>query len=137
VDTEKIKQLVRLVEESAIAGLAVEEGDCKIEIRKSGAPAGAAADAPVPAPPPTAPRDTGSLTAIKAPMTGTFYAAAASHDRPLVAVGDTVAKGQPVCVIEAMKTFNEIEADVSGAIEKILAQNGQPVELGQPLFLVK
>lgn len=143
MDLEKIKQLIRLAEQSDITGLAVEEGDLKIEIRKNAdgmqvnnsAPSVVAALAA--AVTKEQPKDTANLTAIKSPMGGTFYPTPGPGEPPFVSVGDTVSKGQLVCVIEAMKTFNEIEADASGTIAKILVQSGQQVELGQPLFLLK
>ncbi|MDR2431597.1 MAG: acetyl-CoA carboxylase biotin carboxyl carrier protein [Candidatus Margulisbacteria bacterium] len=138
MDTERIKDLIKLVEQANITGLAVEEQDFKVEIRKDSNQPGAVQPSSAPAAPVGEPvKYQGSLTAIKAPMTGTFYAAAAPNDKPFIAVGDTVAQGQAVCVIEAMKTFNEIESEFSGAVEKILAQNAQTVELGQPLFLLR
>ena len=144
MDSAKIKELIELVGKSGITGLTVEDGDCKVEIRKdSPAPirpvnnpaADRLADNPVS--PPKEPRDTAGLTALKAPMTGTFYVSAAPTDKPFVSASEQVNKGQTVCIIEAMKTFNEIEADSAGTIEKILVSNGQVVELGQPLFLLR
>ncbi|MDR1323366.1 MAG: acetyl-CoA carboxylase biotin carboxyl carrier protein [Candidatus Margulisbacteria bacterium] len=143
MDFKKIEELIKLVEQSDINGLTVEENDFKIEIQKNNevftvAPSGAAAasvktiESSAPEPQPAA-----DLQEIKSPMTGTFYQAASPDNPPLISVGVAVAKGQPVCVIEAMKTFNEIEADIDGTVEKILVANAQLVEAGQPLFLVR
>ncbi|MDR1114072.1 MAG: acetyl-CoA carboxylase biotin carboxyl carrier protein [Candidatus Margulisbacteria bacterium] len=143
MDFKKIEELIKLVEQSDINGLAVEENDFKIEIQKNNevftaAPSSAVAtltktiESPVPELQPAA-----GLQEIKSPMTGTFYQAASPDNPPLISVGAAVAKGQPVCVIEAMKTFNEIEADLDGTVEKILVANAQLVEAGQPLFLVR
>ncbi|MDR2428926.1 MAG: acetyl-CoA carboxylase biotin carboxyl carrier protein [Candidatus Margulisbacteria bacterium] len=143
MDFKKIEELIKLVERSDINGLAVEENDFKIEIQKNleapaapqyhntgHIPAKAAESS-------AAEKPAAGLQEIKSPMTGTFYQAASPDSPPLVSVGAAVAKGQPVCVIEAMKTFNEIEADTAGTIEKILVANAQLVEAGQPLFLVR
>jgi acetyl-CoA carboxylase biotin carboxyl carrier protein len=150
MDLKKIKELIKLVEESEITGLTVEEGSAKIEIKKY--PDGPVAIAPTLSSPiavtaaaapaaPAEPEPKGALPAgmnvIKSPMTGTFYSASSPDAPPFIKVGDSVAAGQPVCIVEAMKTFNEIESEISGKIEKILVANGSPVELGQPLFLVK
>jgi acetyl-CoA carboxylase biotin carboxyl carrier protein len=147
MDIERIKELIKLVEATDIAGLAVEDGDLKIEIKKQ--PDGAVYAAPSVAVAPTAklaaeatqptpPADAHhGLTAIKAPMTGTFYAAGSPDMPPYVSVGDRIKSGQPVCIVEAMKTFNEIESDISGTVEKILVRNQEPVEFGQALILVK
>jgi len=143
MDSAKIKELIELVSKSGITGLIVEDGGCKVEIRKDQPapirPAGqpAAAPASIPASPPQEPGDTAGLAPLKAPMTGTFYVSSSPADKPFVEAGGQVNKGQTVCIIEAMKTFNEIEADSSGTIEKILVSNGQVVELGQPLFLLR
>ncbi|GBR74511.1 acetyl-CoA carboxylase biotin carboxyl carrier protein [Candidatus Termititenax aidoneus] len=143
MDFKKIEELIKLVEQSDINGLAVEEGDFKIEIQKNQAALAATPPSAAATPDKTielaAPelQPAAGLQEIKSPMTGTFYQAASPDNPPLVSVGAAVAKGQPVCVIEAMKTFNEIEADIAGTIEKILVANAQLVEAGQPLFLVR
>jgi len=151
MDLGRIKELIQLVEKSDINGLAIEDGGFKIELRKSFdgiqygvAPAEVAAIAvaatkePVKAAAPAKePAKDANLTPIKSPVSGTFYTAPSPGEPPFVSVGNAVSKGQTVCVIEAMKTFNEIESDVSGTIAKVLIQDGQPVEIGQPLFLVK
>jgi acetyl-CoA carboxylase biotin carboxyl carrier protein len=148
MDFNKIKELIKLVEESDVTGLIVEEGEGRIEIKKQAdqvyavphmqaAPASpraaalpaATADAPALA--------EDSTPALVSPMTGTFYLKPSPDAPDFVKVGDRVTKGQPVCIIEAMKTFNEIESELSGIIEKILVTSGQPVEAGQKLFIVR
>lgn len=149
MDLRKLKKLIDLVEESGIAELEVTEGEEKVRIVKSGrpvtettmampvgpafaAPAPAPVAAPVPPPPPPEPEG----QAIKSPMVGTFYRSASPGAKPFVEVGDTVKKGQPVCIIEAMKLMNEIESDVDGVVKAVLVENGQPVEYGEPLIVV-
>ncbi|HEV6964701.1 acetyl-CoA carboxylase biotin carboxyl carrier protein, partial [Roseateles sp.] len=97
------------------------------------APAVAAAAAP--AAPAAAPAETGHV--VKSPMVGTFYRASSPNAKPFAEVGQTVKEGEAICIIEAMKIMNEIEADKSGTITKILAENGQAVEFGQPLFVIE
>ena len=150
MDLRKLKTLIDLVAESGIAELEITEGDGKVRIVKSPvhvavapapaaqvihtAPAGghgAAAPAPAPeAPPPVA----GHL--VKSPMVGTFYRSAQPGSDPFVQVGSTVREGDTLCIIEAMKLLNEIEADASGTIKAILLDNGEPVEFGEPLFVI-
>jgi len=138
MDSKKIKELIKLVNESDIAGLTVEDGDFKVEIRKdSGVPV-VLNNAPVRTARPKEPaKDTTGLVAFKAPMPGTFYSSTSPTDKPFAVEGERVKKGQTVCIIEAMKTFNEIEIDCDGTIEKILVSTAQLVELGQPLFLLR
>jgi acetyl-CoA carboxylase biotin carboxyl carrier protein len=152
MDLKKIKELIALVEESEITGITIEEGSSKIEIKKyPDGPAAyvpqmpaqivtAAVSAKAPAGEETETKGGGipaGMSIIKSPMTGTFYVASSPDVPPFVKAGDTISSGQPICIVEAMKTFNEIEAEVSGKIEKILVANATPVELGQPLFLIK
>jgi acetyl-CoA carboxylase biotin carboxyl carrier protein len=152
MDLRKLKKLIDLVQESGIAELEITEGEEKVRIAKGGqvslAPAQAgwgpaAAAAPPPAAPsmpaegtpaPAPPAETRHT--IKAPMVGTFYRSAAPDAKPFVEVGQAIKEGETVCIIEAMKLMNEIEADLSGSIIEILVENGQPVEYGQPLFVV-
>ena len=143
MDFKKIEQLIKLVGQSDINGLSVEENDFKIEIQKNNGPVLAVPSAPVVLPAALPVENSAEIEQtstdfkeIKSPMSGTFYRATAPGAPPLVNAGDTIVKGQPVCVVEAMKTFNEIESDWSGTIEKILAPDAQPVEVGQPLFLI-
>ena len=152
MDLRKLKKLIDLVEESGIAELEVTEGEEKVRIVKSGRPASdtavmLAAPAPVavaapapaaaaaPAPAPAAPAQPEGFEQ-KSPMVGTFYRSASPGAKPFVEVGDAVKKGQTVCIIEAMKLMNEIEADADGIIKAILVENGQPVEYGEPLLII-
>ena len=149
MDLRKLKTLIDLVSESGIAELEITEGEGKVRIVKfsqaqqpvayaapvaapSYAPAApVATDGGVAAPAPAAPGHT-----VKAPMVGTFYRAANPGSAAFVEVGQTVKEGEPLCIIEAMKLLNEIEADKSGVITEILVENGEPVEYGQPLFVI-
>jgi acetyl-CoA carboxylase biotin carboxyl carrier protein len=159
MDLRKLKKLIDLVQESGIAELEITEGEEKVKIVKGGeatvtpiaptaapapAPAGgapASAPAPAAAAPaaaaaaPEAPAPSGHV--LKAPMVGTFYRSASPESKPFVEVGQNVKTGETVCIIEAMKLMNEIEADATGMIKAILVENGQPVEYGQPLFIIE
>ncbi|RKO66763.1 acetyl-CoA carboxylase biotin carboxyl carrier protein [Desulfofundulus salinus] len=151
MNLQEIKELIKLIDQTAIAELSLESAGVKVAIRKAGAqgtmPAPAGEDSPVPpparetaAPPAPAPEktiDTTGLAVIRAPMVGTFYRAPAPDAPPFVQVGDVVEKGQTLCIIEAMKLMNEIESEVAGEIVDILVENGQPVEYGQELFLIR
>ena len=151
MDLRKLKTLIDLVAESDIAELEVTEGESKVLIVKSSAipqnqvvmvpPQGvqqfqtpAVQAAPAPAAPAAAPVETGHV--VKSPMVGTFYRSSAPGAPAFVEVGATVKEGDTICIIEAMKLLNEIDADLSGTITKILVENGQPVEFGQPLFVI-
>jgi acetyl-CoA carboxylase biotin carboxyl carrier protein len=147
MDLRKLKKLIDLVQESGISELEVSEGEEKVRIAKysSGAPAyhmappamqaGAGLAVPAPVAAPAVPAEPeGHL--VKAPMVGTFYRAASPDSKNFVEVGDVVAQGAALCIIEAMKLMNEIEADAAGSIKAILVENGQPVEYGQPLFII-
>jgi len=146
MDLRKLKTLIELVESSGIAELEIQEGEERVRITRataSGAqtvtvqaPAGTAIAAPAAAPePPAAPVEPeGHL--VKSPMVGTFYRSGSPGSKPFVEVGDVVQAGDPLCIIEAMKLMNEIEADKSGVVKQILAENGQPVEFGQPLVVI-
>src|SRR5512134_1760431 len=148
MDLRKLKKLIDLVQESGIAELEITEGEEKVKIVKGGAvsvipgPAVPAAPAPetrpaAPAAPAAAETDAGQEgRVIKAPMVGTFYRSASPDAKPFVEVGQTVKEGDTVCIIEAMKLMNEIESDAAGAVKAILVENGQPVEYGQPLFIL-
>lgn len=159
MDLRKLKTLIDLVAESEIAELEVSEGESTVRIVKNTptqpvptymppqtvymqqpamAPVSAPTPAPVSAPAATAdapPEAAGHV--VKSPMVGTFYAAAAPGDPPFVEVGAAVKKGDTLCIIEAMKLLNEIEADKSGTIKQILVENGHPVEYAQPLFVIE
>ena len=150
MDLRKLKTLIDLVAESDIAELEVTEGESKVRIVKSSAtPANQLvmmqpqamqpqqqAAAPLAATP-VAPVDaapTGHI--VKSPMVGTFYRSAAPGSPPFIEVGASVKEGETLCIIEAMKLLNEIDADASGVVQQILVENGQPVEFGQPLFII-
>nr|WP_315398363.1 acetyl-CoA carboxylase biotin carboxyl carrier protein [uncultured Duganella sp.] len=153
MDLRKLKTLIDLVAESDIAELEVTEGESKVRIVKSSAmpqnqmvmmqPQGmqpqyhaapAPAAAPVAAAPAVAAEPTGHI--VKSPMVGTFYRSSAPGSAAYVEVGAVVKEGDTLCIIEAMKLLNEIDADKSGTITQILVENGQPVEFGQPLFVI-
>src|SRR6478736_2514800 len=146
MDLRKLKTLIDLVAESDIAELEVTEGESKVRIVKSSAipqnqmvmmqPQGmqqhyAPAHAPAPA---VAAEPTGHI--VKSPMVGTFYRSSAPGSPAFVEVGATIKEGDTLCIIEAMKLLNEIDSDISGVVTKILVENGQPVEFGQPLFVI-
>lgn len=140
MDLRKLKKLIDLVEESGISELEITEGEEKVRIVKSGRGLAEAAAVPVAQVQAMAPVAAASPEpegqAIKSPMVGTFYRAASPEAKPFVEVGDTVKKGQPVCIIEAMKLMNEIESDADGVVKAILVENGQPVEYGEPLIVL-
>jgi acetyl-CoA carboxylase biotin carboxyl carrier protein len=151
VDLRKLKKLIDLVQESGIAELEVTEGEERVRITRAvppAAPVAAAAPAQVSAaghPSPAAPAaEAGpaepALPAghvLKSPMVGTFYRAPSPGAKPFVDVGSQVKAGDTLCIIEAMKLMNEIEADKAGTVKAILAENGQPVEFGEPLFVIE
>jgi acetyl-CoA carboxylase biotin carboxyl carrier protein len=144
MDLKELKALLRLMEGGDIEELEVEEGGRRVRIRRRGHPPApapalvAAAPAAVPGPAVQAPPgdETAGFLPILAPMVGTFYRAPAPDAQPYVKEGDLVQKGTVVCIIEAMKLMNEIEAEVKGRVARILVENGQPVEFGQTLFLL-
>ncbi|MDD4966551.1 acetyl-CoA carboxylase biotin carboxyl carrier protein [Halothiobacillus sp.] len=147
MDIRKIKKLIELLEESGIAEIEIREGEESVRISRSqiaqAAPvqytlpaAAPASTAPSPAAQPAA-EDQAKGTPIKSPMVGTFYRAASPTSKPFVDVGSSVKAGDTLCVIEAMKMFNQIEAETSGTITAILVENGQPVEYDQPLFIIE
>lgn len=150
MDLRKLKTLIDLVAESDISELEVTEGDGKVRIVKSApaapqqmvyaaAPTVAAAPAAAPAAPAAPVVDAPAVPSghiVTAPMVGTFYRAPNPGAAPFVEVGQSVAEGDTLCIIEAMKLLNEIEADKSGIIKEILVENGAPVEYGQPLFVI-
>lgn len=151
MDLRKLKKLIDLVQESGISELEVTEGEEKVRIAKQFPGLGGAATPqtwflPAGQPPmPAAAPSVGALDvdddepegqAVKAPMVGTFYRASSPGADPFVEVGQTVKEGDTLCIIEAMKLLNEIEADASGTIKAILIENGQPVEFGEPMFII-
>ncbi|MEO6278149.1 acetyl-CoA carboxylase biotin carboxyl carrier protein [Roseateles sp.] len=148
MDLRKLKTLIDLVSESNISELEITEADGKVRIVKAdpavvaaqpvyaAAPVAAAAPAPVAAAAPAAaPVETGHI--VKSPMVGTFYRASGPNAKPFGELGQQIKEGEPICIIEAMKIMNEIEADKSGTITKVLCENGQAVEFGQPLFVIE
>ena len=147
MDLRKLKKLIDLVESSGIAELEITEGEEKVRISRTGsAPAQAsvtplAAAAPVPAQAIPASGEPGATAqseghVLKSPMVGTFYRASTPGGKAFVEVGQTVAEGETVCIIEAMKLLNEIEADRGGVVKAILVENGQPVEYGHALMVI-
>ena len=155
MDLRNLKKLIDLVEESGIAEIEVTEGEEKVRITRSvaapavqtvyapAAPVQAAPVAAAPAPsaapaaPAPAPAARDLSNAQKSPMVGTFYRAASPSTPAFVEVGQTVKAGDTLCIIEAMKLMNEIEAEKSGVVKEILVENGQPVEFGEPLFIIE
>jgi acetyl-CoA carboxylase biotin carboxyl carrier protein len=155
LDIRKVKKLIELLEESGIAEIEIKEGEESVRISRM--PTGGmvthlapqmmqapvAAAAPVAAPttvtggaPATAPRRANEHV-VAAPMVGTFYASASPGSKPFVEIGTEVKEGQVLCIIEAMKMMNQIESDKSGKVTAIMATNGDPVEFGQPLFVIE
>ena len=156
MDLRKLKTLIDLVSESNVSELEITEAEGKVRIVKGGygvpttmmmpapqhmmapmapppaAESAAAGVAPAPAEPPA---PTGHV--VKSPMVGTFYRSASPGSKPFVEIGSTVKEGDPICIVEAMKIMNEIEADMAGTVSKILVENGQAVEYGQPLFIIE
>ena len=151
MDLRKLKKLIDLVQESGIAELEITEGEEKVRISRAGnavqtavmampqaatmmTVAPAAAAAATAAAPETPAELEGHV--VKSPMVGTFYRSSAPGAKPFVEIGQTVNAGDTLCIIEAMKLLNEIEADLGGVVKSVLVENGQPVEYGQPLFLI-
>ncbi len=157
MDLKLVKNLLDLISESEVNEVSIEEGDFKLKVKKQSdapsqlhyqmppqqqQPAPAAPSAPQPAAQggsteeaPSESQPDGEV--IKSPIVGTFYEAASPDSDPFVKVGDTIKKGETLCIVEAMKIMNEIEAEISGTIQKIIVENGQPVEFDQPLFIIK
>jgi acetyl-CoA carboxylase biotin carboxyl carrier protein len=153
VDLRKLKSLIDLVQQSGIAELEITEGEEKVRISRggvsaaqvvpvahvvtipqAGAPAPVAAAAPAEGEAAAAAAPEGHV--IRSPMVGTYYRSSAPGSKPFVEVGQTVKAGETLCIIEAMKLLNEIEADREGVVKAILVENGQPVEYGEPLFIL-
>ena len=152
-DVRKIRRLVELMKEHDLSEMDIQQGDLRIQLRRAGAtappasnpspghylpPATAAAGPPAPEweSPATAEGKAKGTVLIKSPMVGTFYAASDPDSPPFVKVGDHIGPETTVCIVEAMKVFNQIPAEVSGRIVAMLAESGAPVEFGQPLFRV-
>ncbi|MCE2823678.1 MAG: acetyl-CoA carboxylase biotin carboxyl carrier protein [Bacteroidota bacterium] len=163
LDFNQIQEIIRLVSKHKLSEFILKEGEFKLVVRNQGngtenqvispvvvqapaqpaviaAPAPVAAPSPAPAPKaeaaPAPSSDNASYLTIKSPMVGTFYRSSSPEKGPFVKIGDAVNSGQTVCIIEAMKLFNEIESDVKGKIVKVLVEDASPVEYDQPLFLV-
>ena len=150
MDIRKVKKLIELLEESGIAEIEIKEGEEAVRISRmptgkyamqAPAPIMMAAPAPLPlpaaAPAEVAAKPRANEHVVTAPMVGTFYAAPTPGAKAFVDIGDEVKIGQVLCIIEAMKMMNQIEADKSGKVTSIMAQNGDPVEFGQPLFVIE
>jgi acetyl-CoA carboxylase biotin carboxyl carrier protein len=151
MDIRKVKKLIELLEESGIAEIEIKEGEEAVRISRmptgayathAPAPMMMAAPAPLPAPAAAAPAEVvvkprANEHVVTAPMVGTFYAAPTPGAKAFVDIGDEVKAGQVLCIIEAMKMMNQIEADKGGRITSVMAQNGDPVEFGQPLFVIE
>jgi acetyl-CoA carboxylase biotin carboxyl carrier protein len=151
MDLRKLKTLIDLVQQSGIAELEITEGEEKVRISRGGTPLAPQAVPQTPVyitAPPAQPQDAAAPAAekapppvpeghvVKSPMVGTFYRSSAPGAKAFVELGQTVKSGETVCIIEAMKLLNEIEADADGVIKEILVENGQPVEYGQPLMII-
>jgi acetyl-CoA carboxylase biotin carboxyl carrier protein len=152
MDLRKLKTLIDLVSESNISELEITEAEGKVRIVKAGAPGQAPAGTPMmmmapaaaaqplapaaaAAAPPAEPEETGHI--VKSPMVGTFYRSSSPGSKPLGEIGQAVKEGESICIIEAMKIMNEIEADKTGTIVRVMAENGAAVEFGQPLFVIE
>ena len=148
MDLRKLKTLIDLVSESNISELEITEAEGKVRIVKADPRAAMASYVPAPAVAlpvaaaqpvalavAEAPVETGHV--VKSPMVGTFYRAASPGGKPLADIGSEVKEGEAICIIEAMKIMNEIEADKTGKVTRVLCENGQAVEFGQPLFIVE
>ena len=142
MDIRKVKKLIELLDESGRAEIEIKQGDDSVRISRhaQGAPltvsSPAGAPAPIDAPPAAGPAPEDEGMAVTAPMVGTFYATPSPGASPYVQVGDRVSAGDTLCIIEAMKMMNQIEADVGGVVKSIRIQNGEPVEYGQTLMVI-
>lgn len=150
-DNKRVKDLIKLMSDHGLTEIELVEDKAKIRLKRDFAPVGMPMTAapmmpmahhvpimaPTANPGTAAPAEDEGVIPIQSPMVGTFYTAANPDSDPFVKIGTTVGKDTVVCIIEAMKVFNEIRAEVSGVVTKILVQNGQPVEYNQPLFMVK
>jgi len=151
MDLEEIKQILQLMDENELAEFELERDGLRIALRKASSTAPAIAGVAMPqgtvpaaaAPPSAGPAETAKETAedktayIKSPMVGTFYVAPSPDSPPFVGLGEKIGKDDVVCILEAMKVMNEIKAELEGTIMEVLAENGEPVEYGQPLFRVE
>ena len=151
MDIRKVKKLIELLEESGISEIEIKEGEESVRISRGptgpvmpqfiSAPMAPPAPAAAAAPPPVAGapliRRKDDRNIVPSPMVGTFYAAASPTNPPFVQVGDDVKAGQVLCIIEAMKMMNQIESDKAGRVSAVMVKNGDPVEFGQPLFIIE
>jgi acetyl-CoA carboxylase biotin carboxyl carrier protein len=150
MDIRKVKKLIELLEESKVSEIEIHEGEESVRISRHGGVTQTIMQMPgsidqahnhtsVTSPSPVTQQTAAAIETghiVKSPMVGSFYASASPEAAPLVEVGQTVEVGDVICIIEAMKIMNQIEADASGVISKVLAKNGDPVEFGQPLFVI-
>ena len=154
MDIRKVKKLIELLEESGVAEIEIKEGEESVRISRATAPVAAApmhyAAPPVAAPQPQAPATAAETTAapvatqhevsghqVKSPMVGTFYRASSPGSKEFVQVGDQVKVGDTLCIVEAMKMMNQIEADAAGRVKAVLIEDGEPVEFDEPLFVIE
>lgn len=147
MDFDKLQELIRIFEASSLGELEIETDNQRVRLTRNApapavhyampAPAPHAAEAPSAAEAPAAAAPDPRLVTIDSPMVGTFYTAPAPGEPPFVLPGDTVAPQQVVCIVEAMKIMNEVTAKIEGTVEKVLVENGEPVEFGQPLFAIR
>ena len=142
MDFDLVKKVIKIAEEADISGLAVQQGDFRVEVkREKGGHAvpshSASHHQGAAAAPAKKDEEEEGVQAITAPMVGTFYRSPSPDSAPYVEIGDRVEPGKTVCIIEAMKLFNEIESEIKGEVIKILVENGQAVEYGQKLFLIR
>ncbi|MGH8033682.1 MAG: acetyl-CoA carboxylase biotin carboxyl carrier protein [Lysobacterales bacterium] len=158
MDIRKVKKLIEMLEESNLTELEIVEGEESVRLSRGGhfappapaqhvfmqaPPTGAPAPAPPPAPVSSRPEPVAAKESVpegevlRSPMVGTFYASPSPDADPFVSLGQKVSEGETLCIIEAMKMFNQIEAEVSGTVVAILAESGQPVEFDQPLFVIR
>jgi len=148
MDISEIRKLIRLVQQSDVTEIEVTEGESTVRIsRQTMVTTAVATPQPVAAAAPVAATASAPATAaeepsedeehvVKSPMVGTFYAASSPDDEPFVSEGSTVKKGDVLCIVEAMKLMNEIEAEYDGVVKKVLVKNAQPLEYGQPIFVI-
>ena len=151
MDIRKVKKLIELLEETGVAEIEIKEGEESVRISRHGSagsapapavhyavpPPAAAPVAAAPAAPIAAPASNSADQTITAPMVGTFYSSATPGAKPFVDIGSTVNVGDTLCIIEAMKMMNQIESDKAGRVVSVLVKNGEPVEFGQPLFIIE
>jgi acetyl-CoA carboxylase biotin carboxyl carrier protein len=156
MNLKELKELIEMLKDTDISEVEIERSGVKVRIRKGGdvtyhpamprmeyppaaivAPAVVETPAPVPAPEKPVEAAKASQVKVASPIVGTFYRSSSPEKPPYVEVGDTVKKGQVLCIIEAMKLMNEIESETAGKIAQILVENGHPVEYGQPLFVIE